>query len=110
MVAGVRNYSSLRQCAWLVNIWNRAWYLLRGSYASSNLAYFKALADDYDAIYTKDKGCKISCCAPLDKKTGRGVCGFDPDFCGKGCISQCDRRANAALDGVHNGPMPLLAL
>ncbi|KAI9041496.1 glycoside hydrolase [Aspergillus affinis] len=50
-------------------------------------------ADKDDPSCTKDSPCKIGCCGPLDKKTGKGVCGFGPDFCGKGCTSQCDRKS-----------------
>ncbi|KAF9887254.1 hypothetical protein FE257_010382 [Aspergillus nanangensis] len=40
----------------------------------------------------KDKGCEIGCCGPLDK-SGKGYCGFGPEFCGKGCTSSCDKKS-----------------
>ncbi|CAK7227366.1 hypothetical protein SEUCBS140593_006551 [Sporothrix eucalyptigena] len=46
-----------------------------------------ATANDYTC--SKTRACAIGCCGPLDS-TGAGVCGAGPQFCGKGCTSQCD--------------------
>ncbi|PKY00152.1 chitinase [Aspergillus campestris IBT 28561] len=58
----------------------------------SNLT-FHLLAGDPDYGCTADKPCKVGCCGSVDKTTGKGVCGLGPDFCGKGCISNCDRKS-----------------
>ncbi|KAK2760017.1 hypothetical protein FQN54_002753 [Arachnomyces sp. PD_36] len=50
-----------------------------------------AEADD-DTTCTESKECKIGCCGPLDK-SGKGVCGLGPDFCGEGCTSTCDYKS-----------------
>ncbi len=74
-----------------------------------------AAADDKpDYTCTKTKSCEIGCCGKMyvlrssietaeslrdiltfnsDAKTGKGVCGFGPDFCGKDCFSDCSRKS-----------------
>ncbi|KKK24485.1 hypothetical protein ARAM_007001, partial [Aspergillus rambellii] len=49
-------------------------------------------ADD-DSSCTPSKSCKIGCCGPIDTTTGKGFCGFGPDFCGTACTSDCDRKS-----------------
>ncbi|KAJ5124284.1 uncharacterized protein N7515_008109 [Penicillium bovifimosum] len=53
----------------------------------------KAKSEDPDYTCSKNKKCDLGCCGSIDKNTGKGVCGFGPDFCGKGCISNCDRKS-----------------
>ncbi|KAL4890692.1 glycoside hydrolase superfamily [Aspergillus ambiguus] len=58
-----------------------------------NLSSIQGLAfsnDDYSC--SKDTPCKLGCCGPLDP-TGHGVCGFGPEYCGKGCTSDCGRKS-----------------
>ncbi|PYH48074.1 glycoside hydrolase, partial [Aspergillus saccharolyticus JOP 1030-1] len=47
--------------------------------------------DDYTC--SKTKACKIGCCGPLDKATGKGNCGYGSDFCGKACSANCNRKS-----------------
>ncbi|KAK7425112.1 hypothetical protein QQX98_000026 [Neonectria punicea] len=47
---------------------------------------------DSDKTCTKKQGCKLGCCGSLDEK-GVGICGTGPKFCGDGCTSECDYKA-----------------
>ncbi|KAL2862706.1 glycoside hydrolase superfamily [Aspergillus lucknowensis] len=68
-----------------------------GRALSSSRAFTLGLAaeDDEEDDYTctKEKKCDIGCCGPIDKTTGKGVCGFGPDFCGDDCTHDCDRKS-----------------
>ncbi|GLB10067.1 hypothetical protein AtubIFM57258_006006 [Aspergillus tubingensis] len=84
------------------------WKLTSSAVFAHNLAW-GALPSNLDPVYSfqllptsstsddgykcaKDKGCKIGCCGPIDS-TGSGFCGFGPEFCGKNCTSNCDRKS-----------------
>ncbi|KAK6337057.1 hypothetical protein TWF718_009843 [Orbilia javanica] len=46
--------------------------------------------------------CKVGCCSKF------GNCGFGPDFCGTGCLSNCDAKAECGKDapaGKQNCPL-----
>ena len=49
--------------------------------------------------------------SPRDKTTGKGVCGLGPDFCGKGCISNCERKSECdpgwGIDWSESAKCPL---
>lgn len=61
--------------------------------SGSQVSSLQVLATaDNDYSCSKDKPCTLGCCGPLDA-TGKGVCGLGPDFCGKGCTSDCDRKS-----------------
>ncbi|OJJ00682.1 hypothetical protein ASPVEDRAFT_129047 [Aspergillus versicolor CBS 583.65] len=63
-------------------------------YAASQYQWLQDLAKaDGSYACSKSAPCEIGCCGPLDQKTGKGTCGFGPDFCGKGCSSSCDRKS-----------------
>ncbi|KAM0488654.1 hypothetical protein ACHAP7_000697 [Fusarium lateritium] len=51
-------------------------------------------------LYCKDASCADeSCCGP------EGVCGYGPDYCGKGCTSNCDATAMCG-EYSEEGEMP----
>ncbi|CAG7560691.1 unnamed protein product [Fusarium equiseti] len=51
-------------------------------------------------LYCKDRKCPDeSCCGP------KGICGYGPDYCGKGCTSNCDAKAMCG-EYSEEGEMP----
>ncbi|RDW86123.1 uncharacterized protein DSM5745_02765 [Aspergillus mulundensis] len=62
--------------------------------SASQFSGLQVLANaDNDYTCSLSKPCTIGCCGPLNDLTGKGVCGFGPDFCGEGCTSSCDRKS-----------------
>ncbi|OJJ69171.1 hypothetical protein ASPBRDRAFT_57699 [Aspergillus brasiliensis CBS 101740] len=85
-----------------------SWQLTSSAVFAHDLAW-AALPSNLDPVYpfqflstssasddgytcAKNKACKIGCCGPIDS-TGTGNCGFGPEFCGKNCTSNCDRKS-----------------
>ncbi|KAI8207622.1 hypothetical protein K4K54_004854 [Colletotrichum sp. SAR 10_86] len=59
---------------------------------ASSADELKLAAEEPDYTCSKTKGCKLGCCGPLDSN-GAGVCGLGPEFCGKGCTSECNSKS-----------------
>ncbi|RAL14759.1 chitinase [Aspergillus homomorphus CBS 101889] len=57
-----------------------------------HVSFTKPLTSD-DYTCSKTKRCKTGCCGPIDSTTGIGNCGYGPEFCGKGCSSDCGRKS-----------------
>ncbi|DAA74181.1 TPA_exp: putative Class V chitinase [Trichophyton benhamiae CBS 112371] len=65
------------------------------SFASSSPAPrsdSKLLTDNKEYTCTATRKCKLGCCGPLDR-SGNGVCGLGPKFCGPGCTSSCNSKS-----------------